>query len=355
MELVAEHESIEQQVSEMESHEGIFWLSRLSVATCMVVSLMKGAEAGQSAKQWAEWRQEGNAMVAVETTAAAVQAFRQALTLGQAANVNDHTIVGLYQALAWAYSREGEFAEAECEYRRAMALVERDEGTSRPGLRLARSPAFRSCPLARWARRKRYETLREAISMNEQKWCAGRSAVVRDGLAKILCREKRWDEADKLLLESKAYYASHASEDPEVIAELLNDLGVLRFDQGRYVEAGELHNQSIHILETICGNDHPTLIVPLNNLATIYIRTGRYEDAERDFQQALAICRKSLGEEHPIYGDVLGNYAALLRKLGRKREAKKAEEQAQRILQASNRRNGVGFKVNAGDLRSDGG
>jgi tetratricopeptide (TPR) repeat protein len=199
------------------------------------------------------------------------------------------------------------------------------------------------------------QTLREAIAINEQGGSPADLALVRDGLAKILCRERRWDEAEKLLLKSKAYYASHVSEDPEIAAELLNELGGLRYDQERYAEAAELHDQSMHILKTICGSYHPTLIVPLNNLATIYTLTGRFEDAERDFQQAMAICRRSLGEEHPTYGEVLANYALLLRKLGRKREAKKAEEQAQKILQASNRHNGVGFKVSVADLRSDGG
>jgi tetratricopeptide (TPR) repeat protein len=347
-------ESHERTASSFFAGKRVCRLGQLGLAICLVAWSAESLEANQSSKEWAEWRQDGNTLVSSGDYAGAAQAFRQALALSQSGNLNDSTVVGLYQALAWAYSQEGEFAEAECEYRKAMALVEKDKGTHSLDYALLLA-SFSLLPTRPVGTAEAIQTLREALSFNEQSGSPADLALVRDGLAKILCREKRWEEAEKLLLESKAYYSSHASEDPEVVAELLNDLGVLRSNQRRYVEAGELHYQSIRILETMCGNDHPTLIVPLNNLATIYIRIGRYEDAERDFQQALSICRKSLGEEHPIYGDVLGNYAALLRKLGRKREAKKAEEQSQRILQASNRHNGVGFKVSASALRSEGG
>ncbi len=156
-------------------------------------------------------------------------------------------------------------------------------------------------------------------------------------------------------MESEVYYARNATPKPELVAELLNDLGVLRFNQGRYSEAAGLHRQALHLLESVCGNEHPTLVVPLNNLATIYLQLGRFDEAEQNFQQAVAICRKTLGEDHPTYAEVLSNYAALLRKVGRKREAKKMAGQAQKIVQASNRHNGIGMRVDVSALHSAGG
>jgi hypothetical protein len=89
------------------------------------------------------------------------------------------------------------------------------------------------------------------LSINEHCGRKKDLAMIRDGLAKILCREKRYQEAETPLVESELYHSRNATTQPAVAAELLNDLGVLRYNQGRYKEPAELHYQSLHLLETL--------------------------------------------------------------------------------------------------------
>lgn len=327
---------------------------RLGLAVCLMFGTVGNFKGAETAKAWSDWQREGNELLSSGKFAAATRAYREALASGQAANLGVRQIVNLYESLAWTYSEEGQFAEAECEYRQALALIQRGQGVHSLDYALLLA-SVSLLPTQTGETSGTVETLREALSTNADSSRKGDLAIVRDGLAKILCREKRYEEAETLLVESETYYSSHATTQPEVAAELLNDLGVLRYTQGRYTEAAELHNQALHLLETVCGNEHPTLVVPLNNLATIYLQLGRFDEAERNFQQAMAICRKTLGQDHPTYAKVLSNYAALLRKVGRKRDAKKMAEQAQKIVAASNRHNGIGMRVDVSALRSAGG
>jgi tetratricopeptide (TPR) repeat protein len=331
-------------------------VGRLGLAVCLILGTVCNSKGAETRRAWTDWQQEGNELLSSGNFTAAVQAYRRALATGQGTQISVDQMVSLHESLAWAYSEEGQFAESECEYRQALGLVQKDKGIHSLDYALLLA-SLSLLPTQTGDRNGAIETLREALSINEGSSRKADLAIVRDGLAKILCKEKRYEEAETSLEQSEVYYSRNATTQPQLVAELLNDLAVLRWNQGRYTEAAGLHKQSLHqlVLETVCGNEHPTLVVPLNNLATIHLQLGRFDEAERNFQRAVAICRKTLGEDHPTYAEVLSNYAALLRKVGRKREAKKMAEQAQNIVQASNRHNGIGMRVDVSALNSDGG
>ncbi len=69
----------------------------------------------------------------------------------------------------------------------------------------------------------------------------------------------------------------------------------------------------------------------LNNLAELYRAQGRYAEAGPLHQRALAIREKALGPDHPHVAQSLENYAALLRKTGRSAEATRMEARAKAI------------------------
>ena len=125
----------------------------------------------------------------------------------------------------------------------------------------------------------------------------------------------------------------------------LNDLAMLRLEQGRNEESIDLQQKSIRVLEVALGQGHPSLVVPFNNLATTYMKVGRFDEASLTYQRAIDICRKSLGEDHLDYAVLLENYAVALRKFGRKREANKAGAEGRQIERAVHRHNGVGLTV----------
>ena len=195
--------------------------------------------------------------------------------------------------------------------------------------------------------------LRQAIAVNTRIGSAENITVVRECLAQIFRREKRFQDEEPLLRDALADLAKQKAPDPALMAASLNNLAVLRFDQERYQESVDLQQQSIQAWETALGKEHPSLVAPLNNLGTTYVKMAYFADAERTFRRAIDVCSKTLGEDHLDYAVVLKNYAVVLRKLGRKREAKKLQAQGQQIERAFNRRNGVGSTISVTALRND--
>ncbi len=75
--------------------------------------------------------------------------------------------------------------------------------------------------------------------------------------------------------------------------------------------------------------------------------------AEATFQTASSLCVKTLGADHPTRAGILKNYSVVLRRLGKKKQSKQMEAQAQRILQASNRVNGIGDTIDISSLQAN--
>jgi tetratricopeptide (TPR) repeat protein len=195
--------------------------------------------------------------------------------------------------------------------------------------------------------------LREAIAAHVRIGYTENIIVIREFLAQILRKEKRYREEEPLLLDALADLTKQKEANPALTGAALSNLAALRFDQQRYEESINLHEQSIGVCGMASGKEHPSLIAPLNNLAIAYVRMGRFEDADVTYLRAIDISRRTLGEDHIVYGELLQKYAFVLRKLGHSREAKKLETQGQIIQQDAIRRNGVGATINKTALRSD--
>jgi tetratricopeptide (TPR) repeat protein len=164
---------------------------------------------------------------------------------------------------------------------------------------------------------------------------------------------KRYVEAESVLVDAQSGAASLKTTDPGPLADLLNSLGVLRFDQARYVESIDLYLESLRLFEGAMGNEHPSLVAPLNNLALSYLKLGRFNDAELTLRRANAICGKTLGEDRATCGALLESYAVVLRKLDRKGDAKAVAARSQQIARASRNRNGVGSTISVTALRAN--
>jgi len=99
---------------------------------------------------------------------------------------------------------------------------------------------------------------------------------------------------------------AHGAESEEVAA-LLNAMGMLYDEQGRYEEALEAYGRALAVRRKALGEEHPSTASTLNNMAVVYQRQGRYEEALEAYGRALAVRRKALGEEHPSTADTLNN------------------------------------------------
>jgi len=319
---------------------------------CMLLLVVRSGQANETSKGWSDWLSEGQALSHTGNYSAAAHAFREALAIAERLQINDRRLVELHYSLALAYAEMGQFVEAEGEYRRALSLVEKAEGQG--SLHYAVLLAdIAILPTQTGNREEVIALLRQAIAVNERTGSIKNITVIRECLAQIFRREKRYREEEPLLEDALADLVRQKAADPALMGAALNNLAVLRFDQERYQESVDLQLESIRVWETASGKEHPSLVAPLNDLATAYLKMARFDDADLTYRRAINICRKTLGENHLEYAVLLKNYSVVLRKLGHKREAKKIETQGEEIQRAVNRRNGVGSTISVTALRSD--
>ncbi len=312
------------------------------------------SQAIDAPKSWSDWLSEGEAFRAAGNYSAAVRAFRSALTIAERSNVTDAQLIALDDALAETYAEAGQFAESEAAYRRALGLVEKNEGQASLDYAVLLS-SMAVLPTQAPLPEEQIRLLRNAIAMNARIGSVQKLAIVRGCLALILKKQKRYREEESLLLEALADLSSQTPPNPHLQGAFLNNLALLRLEQGRNEESIDLQQKSIRVLEAALGQEHPSLVVPFNNLAITYFKVGRLAEANLTYQRAIDICRNTLGEDHLDYAVLLENDAVVLRKLGRKRDAKKADAEGRQTERAADRRNGVGLTIGVTALRADSG
>lgn len=317
---------------------------------CITLLTFCSAAANNALEAWNKPASEGKALTTAGNYAAAAQAFRRALAVAEGANAGDRKLVEIYDALASAYAGAGQYAESEHQYRRALALAEKTEGRQSLDYALL-AAAMAVLPTRIGNRDPIVEMLRETITVNRRTGSARELAIVRTCLAQILMDGRRYVEAESVLLDAQPGAASLKTTDPGLLADLLNALGVLRFDQGRYRESIDLYLESLRLFEGAMGDEHPSLVAPLNNLALSYLKLGRFNDAELTLRRANAVCGKTLGEDHATCGVLLEGYAVVLRKLNRKPEAKAVRARSHQIARAARSGNGIGLTISVTALR----
>ncbi len=113
---------------------------------------------------------------------------------------------------------------------------------------------------------------------------------------------------DVLRLRERTLGADHPS-----LALAHNNIGLVFMRQSRHADAAREHERAVEIVATSLGDQHPDMALPLRNLGISYEDQERYDDAESAYQRALAIRRAALGEEHADVADawwVLGSMHA---------------------------------------------
>jgi CHAT domain-containing protein len=71
------------------------------------------------------------------------------------------------------------------------------------------------------------------------------------------------------------------------VANSLNNLASLYYNQGKYAEAEPLYQRALRIREKALGLEHPDVAISLNNLAALYYAQAQPEKAEVFFQRGL--------------------------------------------------------------------
>ncbi len=300
---------------------------------------------------WRSRMQEGAAAETVGDYAVAASSYRVATEVADRFDRHDRRRAVAWNAMATMYDALGRFAEAEAAYRRALKDAAESTGKAGPDYALVLGN-LGSWYVETGQRAAGEKLLRESLAIYSAADPPDELhiAVAQNGLAEVLCVDRKYKEADPLLTRALAVL----EKNPRVWGETAlakNNLGVVRFLEGNYEEARRLFLEAMAMIEQRWGPEHPMLARILNNLASLENRTGHREEAGQRIRRALDIAEKRLGPDHPAYAALLANYAAFVRQGGDKARAKALEAQSAQILRDSSRRNGLGAVIDVSSLR----
>lgn len=126
------------------------------------------------------------------------------------------------------------------------------------------------------------------------------------------------EQAEPLLSESLALFEARYPDGDPSVAQALEDVGILRFAQGRYEEAEGSLRRAYEMRVRLQGADDPDTGMSANFLGMALRELGRLPEAEQLHRRALELRRREPGGSDP---HVTNNLASVLYELDRPAEA----------------------------------
>lgn len=108
---------------------------------------------------------------------------------------------------------------------------------------------------------------------------------------------------------------------PELRAEYLNQLGLVKKAEGKYPEALKHHEEAVALRRRFLGGRSPDLAVSIGDAGVDLYTLGRYPEAFARFQEALKIQEGTLGPRHPEVARTLDRIGVTLYQQGRYRDS----------------------------------
>ena len=213
--------------------------------------------------------------------------------------------------------RQGRFAEAEVNYKRALDLQRAAFGENS----LAEAATLNGLG---WLYR-RQDRVSEAEPLFEKALEVREAtlgplhpdtATTLDNLGTIRRHQARLDEAESLFTRALASREATLGPDHPDVALTLNRLGMIEYERGNMTQARWYFERALDIRERVLGEDHPDVARTLQPLSGTYVRQGRFAEGLEIFERALALQEAALGPDHPEVGQTLEVMAGNLRNLG---------------------------------------
>jgi tetratricopeptide (TPR) repeat protein len=158
-------------------------------------------------------------------------------------------------------------------------------------------------------------------------------AHARRGLAKIALAHGEPQEAERQLLQALDLAEQKPGFSRESDAMLMDDLGTLYRQTGRFEEASRVQHLALSVIKETVGIEHPQAATILEHLAMLEHARGRFTVGERFAREAAAIQEGAFGPDHPRVATALVVLALMLEGRGRLLEATEARQAARLIAQ----------------------
>jgi CHAT domain-containing protein/Tfp pilus assembly protein PilF len=264
-------------------------------------------EAKQLNEQASELYQQGN-------YAEAEPLFQRALQISEQSLGSTHPAVAtLLNNLAMVYLDQRNYAEAEPLFQRALQISEQSLGSTHPEVATSlNNLALLYSDQGNYAEAE--PLFQRALQIREQNLGSTHPdvALALNNLAMIYHEQGNYTAAEPLYQRALQIYEQNHLES----ATTLNNLAFLYSKQGDYAVAEPLFQRALQILEKTLGSTHPDVATTLHNLASHYHEQGNYALAEPLYQRALQIFEQTLGSTHPDVAITLHNLALIYHNQG---------------------------------------
>ncbi len=154
-------------------------------------------------------------------------------------------------------------------------------------------------------------------------------AVVLNNLGELHYQLGRY--ADAIPYYERAISFAKASTPPVELAVTYRNLGIVYQLTGRPADALSAYKNSIELLKK-APNERVQIASTINNAATLFDDMHRYQEAEKLYQQALSIYQASFGQKHLYVAAAYNNLGMLYKKTGDLVRAEQMMQSANAIL-----------------------
>ena len=224
--------------------------------------------------------------------------------------------------LALAYSRAGQYGEAERLFDELIEASNPENNRTLPGYKCNLALVYKGQGRYKEAERLFVEMLETDTPWWE--WWSPEGKPYLDHLADIYLYQGHYEEAEKLFKETMETKGRKGSSDPGAAVHSMYGLGYLYMIQERYEEAEEFFTKGIKAGRSeLPGKDHPLTLRNVNGLAVLRTKQKQYEEAERLFHEALEVRKLKLGNDHPDTLESINDLSVLYKEQARHDEAEK--------------------------------
>jgi serine/threonine-protein kinase len=249
---------------------------------------------------------------------------------------DDAAIAAVTVELGDVHHRVGDFDQAEALYKEALAVQDRELGSTSPAAARTRSYVG-MLALDRGQLDHALPLLRAARAVQEKRLGRGAAETVDtvNAEARVLFAMGRFEESAVLLQEvlnarRRLYGDTHTA-----VSEAVGNLASARDAMGDPRGAADLYRQALSINRRLLGENHPELSIGWNNLALVLMKQGQAEEAEEAARRALALRQAAVGADNPQMAVFHHNLAKVFLFRGRPEEAEGESRRALALATAA--------------------
>ena len=236
--------------------------------------------------------------------------------------------------LARAERALGNYAAAETNYKRAIALLDKAGDTANAGI-LSDNLAVLYRETERFdeaeiQHKRALQLLEKALGREHRE--VGAAAA---NFGAMLTEAGRYAEAEPLLRRGLAIAEAQSPQDPVSIGIIVDNLaGALR-QSGRGVEALPYQQRAMSLFEGVLPPEHPTLATARNNLGRLLLDLGRYAEAEIQLRRSLDISERLYGADHLNVAVAAANLGEVYAAMGQREKGRELLRRALAGLERS--------------------